>query len=35
MDGWINYLTPYEHGTKDDLKTIKEVIADDDDGGAT
>jgi len=25
------YLTPYEHATEDDLKTIEEIFADDDD----
>lgn len=28
-------LTPNQHGAKDDLKTVKEVVADDDDGGTT
>jgi len=28
------YLTPYEHAAEDDLKTVEEIFADDDDGRA-
>ena len=27
------YLTPHQHGAKDDLEAVEEVVPDDDDGG--